>query len=306
MRLQAAGAHLLVRMVEPEALDWSAPFFRDAVPADAAAQSMQPYAAWKAAQNPPDPDYSDVAIIAHVARCGSTLLARNIAANDRTVVLSEPPFFAALHGRLGQLASEREALDAALAILASWRGWAKARGKRLVLKLSSQLGPFLPLLHRQMPGARFVLLHRDPLPVLESLARKRTSRLRAEAEGEGAGILPELEGLDADRYLLAAASSYLRAITAMGVLADKAPCIAYADLAARYPEICRALGLDPADAPPWNGAINAKARGQARHTPYTPVPTAELDAFAAAHPALLARLQGDYHRLCAKHPMPAL
>jgi hypothetical protein len=92
----------------------------------------------------------------------------------------------------------------------------------------------------------------------------------------------------------------------MDALADKAPCVAYADLAAHYPDILAALGLDPANALPWNGAINAKARGEARHTPYTPIPTAQLEAFAASHPALLARLQGDYHRLFAKHPMPAL
>lgn len=299
MRVQQAGAHLVVRLIDPERLDWTAPFFRNAVPASSDAHAMEVFDAWQGRQPSCDPDYSDLGLIFHVSRCGSTLLARNVAATRQAIVLSEPPFFSALHGRYAAIPMQEDALRISLLLLEPWRRWAKGQGKRLVLKLSSQLNPFMQILREAMQGAHCVALHRAPLPVLESLDRKRMLRLQEEAVSIRPGLMDALGQLDDDPYLIAAANRYITSLEAMELARGAARIIGYEDLAARYPQVLASLGLSSAAAPEWSGTINAKAQGKGIHTPYLPVSPDQLARFKDAHLPLLALAEARYQRFCA-------
>lgn len=299
MRIHQAGEHLIVRCIAPAQMDWSAPFFRDAVPASPQAHAIDAFSAWQDRQPACDPDYSDLALIFHVSRCGSTLLARNVAATGQAIVLSEPPFFSALHGRHDAIPTQEEALRISLLLLEPWRRWAKGQGKRLVLKLSSELNPFMPLLCESMPGAHRVALYREPLPVLESLDRKRMARLQHEAASMAPGLVGERDRGENDPYLIAAVNRYVASLRAMSLARDDLGLVAYQHLAAQYPQVLAGLGLNPGSAPDWSGTINAKARGEAINRPYQPVPPEQLERFARAHAPLLAIAATSYERFCA-------
>ncbi|MBB3034361.1 sulfotransferase family protein [Alteriqipengyuania lutimaris] len=286
--VEQPGRHLFVSMADPAAMDAAAPFFREGLPRDARDRSMAPLAQWLPRQVAPQPDYSDISVIFQVSRCGSTLLARNIAQHEDALVLSEPPFFAALHGRFAAIEQGPAAMRVSLAMLEPWRLRAKAMGKRLVLKLSSSLNPFMPALLEAMPGARALALHREPLAVLESLDRSPSVSLRAQGERQPSALLPELRPLEEDRSLLIAADRYIRSVSAMQTAPDTVLRVDYDDLADAYPDILDHLGLDRHGGPRWSSAGDAKARwvGQARE--YTPAPGERLAGFAARHADLLA------------------
>lgn len=297
VHLEQAGRHLFVLMADPSAMDYAAPFFREGLPRDARDRSMAPLAQWLPRQVAPQPDYSDISVIFHVSRCGSTLLARNIAQREDALVLSEPPFFAALHGRFPAVKRGPAAMRLSLAILEPWQLRAKALGKRLVLKLSSGLNPFMHALLEAMPGARAIALHREPLAVLESLDRNPSVSLQAEAKRQSCAVLPELRTLEDDQSLLIAADRYIRSLSVMQSAPDTVMRVDYQDLADAYPGILDHLGLDRRCGPRWSSAGDAKARWGGDARDYTPVTSEGLARFAARHADLLALARGHYFSL---------
>ncbi len=282
------GKHNMVRLVDPDRLDLSQPFFYFARSGDAASERMVGFDEWLAAQPEPEADYSDFAGIFHVSRCGSTLLARNIAESGQALVLSEPPFFRILRHRMGETVSADVALRASLALITAWRRWAQTRASMLVVKFNSQLHGFLPELLAGMPGARFVFLHREPLAVFESHDRKPPLYLQHLGGTKRTKAPDYLAKVAAEPMLRAAATAYCTALDRFAdVKRDRVLPIAYPQLGTRYAEILRHFRLDPAAAPPWSAERDAKATVADGTRPYVAVTDERLQSFKSDNLALL-------------------
>ncbi len=110
-------------------------------------------------------------IIAQAARCGSTLLARQMAGLDGAMSISEPGFL----GRLLIWGIDEEGAGPTSLLL---RRLVRALGRvrfgderRFILKLSSSLTRFLPLFRAAFPKARIVWLQRRPAEIVASELR---------------------------------------------------------------------------------------------------------------------------------------
>ena len=114
------------------------------------------------------------ALIFHVSRCGSTLLAQMLAALPRNLVASEPQIIDDVL-RINHQTPEATDDDR----IAWLRGAVRALGQRpadggerLFVKLSSWHILSLPLIQRAFPGVPMLFVHRHPVDVLVSLMRK--------------------------------------------------------------------------------------------------------------------------------------
>lgn len=119
-----------------------------------------------------DPPPADAAampdgFILHMTRCGSTLVARMLAALPGHVVLSEPPPLDALIAMLGPEPEEigLRLLRALVGALGRDRSGAT---KRRFIKLDGWHALALPLLRRAFPEVPWIFLHRDPVEVMAS------------------------------------------------------------------------------------------------------------------------------------------
>ncbi|MDD2764285.1 MAG: sulfotransferase [Opitutaceae bacterium] len=113
------------------------------------------------------------ALIFHVSRCGSTLLAQMLAALPRNLVASEPQIIDEIL-RLNQRVPEVNDDDR----IAWLRGAVHALGQRpadggerLFVKLACWHVFSLPLIQRAFPGVPMLFVFRDPVEVLVSLMR---------------------------------------------------------------------------------------------------------------------------------------
>jgi len=121
---------------------------------------------------PPGP--SPAGLIFHLSRCGSTLVAKMLAALPETVVLSEPPpVDHIVRARAGEEQRARW-LRALAGAFACGTG-----AKRLFLKLDAWHALDLPLFARAFPGVPWIFLYRDPLEVLVSHARQMSWMMAA-------------------------------------------------------------------------------------------------------------------------------
>lgn len=114
------------------------------------------------------PSLSPDLVIAHPSRSGSTLLARLAAAEDGTILVSEPAILPQVlnQHRLGALGSPIEPVLRAIV-----RAQGRIRlgnERRYVLKLNSQITRFLPEFQRAFPQTPIVWLQRRPIEILES------------------------------------------------------------------------------------------------------------------------------------------
>jgi len=131
----------------------------------------------------------------HVSRCGSTLLSQLLALDDRCIVLSEAPVLddaLRLHLRHPGVVSEEfgdRLYLAALGLLGARRFPTEAH---LFVKGDSWHVHFHARLRQLFPRVPMVLLHREPVAVLES--HRRQPGMHAVA----GMIEPEVFGLDAD------------------------------------------------------------------------------------------------------------
>jgi hypothetical protein len=113
-------------------------------------------------------------VVAHVSRCGSTLVARMLAEVPGSLVLSEaPPIDQVLRGP-GSEAERARHLRALVAALAA--PWSEGV-ERLFLKLDSWSTAELGVVRRAFPDAPWVFVYRDPLEVVVSQLRLRGAHL---------------------------------------------------------------------------------------------------------------------------------
>jgi hypothetical protein len=120
------------------------------------------------AARPPD------GFVFHMSRCGSTLVARMLAALPETIVVSEAPALDAVV-RLavgGALPGPRRAAALRAMVAALGRRSDGAAG-RCVFKLDSWHAVALPLFREAFPGVPWLFLYRDPVEVLASQMHRR-------------------------------------------------------------------------------------------------------------------------------------
>ena len=171
-----AGSGWRVSWLHADAQRYTEPFFEDTLqrlrraPANRGGEPRVTPLAALAEFRGPEPD----AIIFHVSRCGSTLVAQMLAALPHHTVLAEPPLADELLRlplvRPETTDEERIALlRGAVAALARPHA---ATARRLFVKLDSWHLFELPLVRRAFPRTPCVLLHRHPVEVLVSLVRR--------------------------------------------------------------------------------------------------------------------------------------
>lgn len=104
-------------------------------------------------------------LVFHMSRCGSTLVARMLAASSRHRVLSEPEPLDALLRLPGTAVPPGRRPTWLRGLVSSW---APPPPGRLFLKLEALSTLSLPLLREAFPSTPRVFLYRDPVEVLES------------------------------------------------------------------------------------------------------------------------------------------
>lgn len=188
-----AGAEWGVSWLHADAARYTEPFFEDTLRRLRRAPEnlgrtprVTPLAALAECRGP-EPD----AVIFHVSRCGSTLVAQMLAALAHHTVLAEPPLADDVlrlpRARPGTTDAERIALlRGAVAALARPHA---ATARRLFVKLDAWHLFELPLVRRAFPRTPLVFLHRDPIEVLVSLQRQPSLTLVRDT------VLPEQLGL---------------------------------------------------------------------------------------------------------------
>lgn len=280
------GHHNVVRLIDPDLLDMTQPFFSASVAERTGHVGMIGFDEWLSVQPEVSDGFANFSAIFHVSRCGSTLLASNIRASGQAMVLSEPPFFRILRHRMWGSISADVAMRACLAMLNAWRGWAQERGAPLVVKFGSQMHLHHRNLLDRMPAARFIFLHREPSAVLESLSRKPPPYLQAGRLKELIS-LPVITPTESDPVLIAATHRYCAALDSFASLSrENMISVGYEQLSARYAEILAHFGLDPESAPPWCGQRDAKASGGEPKS-YVPVSAERLALFSESHKEIL-------------------
>jgi hypothetical protein len=126
-------------------------------------------------------------IVAHVSRCGSTLVARMLAELPRSLVLSEAPVIDQVLRGPGSEADRARRLRALVSALAA--PWADGV-ERNFLKLDSWSTRELAVVREAFPDAPWLFVYRDPLEVV-------VSQLRLRGVHAVPGLLPpELFGIE--------------------------------------------------------------------------------------------------------------
>ncbi len=279
--------------MDPNRIDWRHGFFVRSLPARRPLDAIAHFEDWYAGTALPS-NFAGVAGIFHVSRCGSTLLAQNLKATGRAVVLSEPPFMRILRTRFDYTLDAREAAEFAVRAIGQWRDWAAAQGKLLVIKFNSQTHEWRELLQDALPGARFAFLHREPAPVLESISRGPPQYLQRNMAQRRQRGQAELDVFDENPVLLAAARRYCAALDAFRDVDEWALPIAYTDLADRFASLCAHLGIATDGPVAWNAAIDAKSHRPGSDEPYRPVHPDRIAKFAKKHQDLLAIVESRY------------
>lgn len=293
VHFSAIGGRQLVHLINPERIDFRPGFFIRGLPQHRPYDGLRPFADW-IADTPAPASFARTALVFHVSRCGSTLLAQNLKASGEAVVLSEPPFMRVLRTRLDGTIDAATAASAITRVVGLWQDWAESRSRRLVIKLNSQMHEWSGDILAALPGVRALFLHREPAPVLESIERGPPPYLRRDVDQQRHRADAALAASGDDPLLLAAAARYCGALEAMAARQGEIAMIGYPDLAASFPQVCAALGLGGAGAPPWNAKIDAKAQRPDEVPPYRPVSSQRLADFRARHTALLALVEPRY------------
>ncbi len=145
--------------------------------------------------------------IFHTYRCGSTLLCRQLSAISGTYAVAEPAFASQLALRDVQSpALLRSRLLHVFQLLADGLG---ARGQNLIVKWPGLLGTKARVLTAALPDIPMLFLHRDPVEVLASIARRPLGNIGAvpaelRAEGRAAATDPADQALATCAAVIAA------------------------------------------------------------------------------------------------------
>lgn len=238
-------------------------------------------------------------LIFHVSRCGSTLLARMLAAVPRNLVASEPPIVDDLL-RL----RERDPAVSEDDLAALLRGAMRALGTppaggagRLFVKLDCWHLLSLEFFRRAFPGTPFFFVHRHPLEVLVSLIQKPGLTLvRDTVAPAQLGLTPEeRDRLTPEEHAAAILGAFYRtACAAHGLLVP----VAYESWPEGAVTALAGHGFDEADRASFLAAAAMDAKNPAE--PFSPDAQRKRRAASPAQRAASARwAEPDYARWLA-------
>ncbi len=272
IRVYRDGEGSWVDWCETGSTRFVAPFFRETIgevmarPAAALLRRQTPLAMLGEVAAA-DPGLAPAGLIFHASRCGSTLLARMLAASGANRVLSEPePVESVLRfGARAPVVAEDEMVES-LRALVSVLGRSQEEERRLFVKLHVSNILAFPVIRRAFPEVPWVFCFRDPVEIMVSLAAVAGSDFVV------GPVPPELYGLD-----LATAASLPPNVYAAQVLhtvfgaaarfvGDGGLLVDYARLPGAFDEVLTHLGVDPDDgeraAMVAVAAFDAKAPGK--------------------------------------------
>jgi gluconate kinase len=116
------------------------------------------------------------AFVAHVSRCGSTLISQMLAHQPTHVVMSEPPMFDVLLGIRYRLPHvSRQDQIAWLRALVTVLGFAPVQERHLIIKLDAWHVAEYELVHEAFPQVPWIFLYRDPVEVAVSQLKQRAT-----------------------------------------------------------------------------------------------------------------------------------
>lgn len=188
------------------------------------------------------PPASPIGLIFHMSRCGSTLVSRMLGQIDGVLAFSEPPIMGEIRRaqRFNPALADADCarwLRAAVGCLT-----AAAGGGRAVVKLEAGAILSLPLLRLAFPETPWIFLYRDPVDVMLSQARERSSEMMA---GMLEAALPLPPGLSADEFCARTLDALCQAASE-GLAQAGGMAVAYEDLPeAVGTRIAPLFGLDP-------------------------------------------------------------
>ncbi len=199
--------------------------FRRETPVDALRE-------WRAAS----PGLEPTAFLYHASRCGSTLVARMLAALDTHIVVSEPPMLDAV------LSAHRLVPDPAQAPRIEWlRGLVSALAQprngeaACVVTLDAWTVLDLDLMRKAFPDTPWIYLYRDPLEIAVSQLRERAAFMIPGVVSSVAEIFDpqELGGMRPEEFVARVLGKMLEA--------GNAGCMHAGGPALRYDELPQAL-----------------------------------------------------------------
>lgn len=148
-----------------------------------------------------------------------------------------------------------------------------------------------------MREARFLFLHRKPLPVFESLLRETPQYLRRPEQPNCGSAAAAIAARASDPVLRAAALHYVTALDAFaGVHERRLRAVRYDALAACFPGILEHLLRDTVPSAAWDAVTNAKTHRPGAPRAYRAVSRERLANFAGEHAAILSLADGYYRR----------
>ncbi len=216
------------------------------------------------------PSLDPTVIIAHAARCGSTLLAQQLGALDATIIVSEASVIGSALAAAMEPDGRDERTRTARQVIRALGRIRFGDEARYVIKLSSSMIRYLPALRRVFPSVPVVWLQRRPQEIIESLLRAPSRWLNV--------------GADEPERLASAAlhKSMLVFMAARAHLADDMVIVDYSELPdAAWRIVCPAIGISPTSAELDRMRDVSRYHG---HTgePYRPRPVDPLPAPVAA------------------------
>lgn len=168
-----------------------------------------------------------------------------------------------------------------------------SQGKRLVIKFNSQAHQWRDEIFAALPGAHFLFLHREPAAVLESIARKPPQYLQREAAQHRFAARSEIDRLQEDPLLKAAALRYWGALDAFQEAPSSCLVVAYRELKSRFAEISEHFRLGHGT---WDATRNAKAGDPSLGERYKPVADANVARIIEQHSDLHGMLDDRYRQ----------
>lgn len=152
------------------------------------------------------------ALIFHVSRCGSTLLAQLLSQLAGSVVLSEVPFIDAMLRRAYLSGWEAKLEKEAIAACQFYFQKRAPQDQRLFIKTDSWHLHFYPFWQRHFPGIPRVLLYRHPADVIRSQQKRRgLQSVPGLVEPAVFGLPDEVRAqTDLDRYMGQVLETYYR------------------------------------------------------------------------------------------------
>lgn len=300
--LQSVGGRQLIQWADTANLDLRFGFFRDSIDAlsgkSRVAEISSPLSIKQNGINNDLAAYCK-GMIFHSARCGSTLLCQMLKQHPDVLVLGEPAIIGQLF-RANNLTA-KEKYETLCGVIASYLEWSRNQHRCVVFKFSSWQLRHWQLLRDILPTTPAIVLHREPLPVLDSLSRRPPGWLRKRVRAVDAST-----DSSSDTFLPQACHAYSEFLKHAESLLATSPtiCLAYKSLGSDLvvSDLLKDLKLDQ------NQTLIRRTLDQRRHSakqradpgsgsseqPYQPRPASDLLQTKLKLGDRLLQLQQDY------------